>query len=190
VSHWQDLYARFNEIEKGRREREERAQKAAAERAARDSWAEHATDAVMHAIAEAAAARAEDFAAATGHNVSVDYHGPDPALAGRAPAMTFVRLSYDDVGVLLYSYCTSGELPSLHFVHPQPTAPGSVVHPTFISTFAAVVTPAGEGYALRRPGNGGEHSDRVSVEELVFRAFQLLVEGRSRVPTRLAVHAA
>ncbi len=178
---WDELFRRFQSFEDGRRE-DERAR--AAETAALEEfhqWCAAATDRVMADLAAVASSRAEQFEAQTGHAVEVTYPSHPPiSLGAPGPDLSFLRMSLADSHVHVYSYRGRGSLPVLHLVH---TSERNLPRHRRLVSSAGCFIARGEDdtYQLRnvRTEAGGEATP-ASLDDLVFRAFELLVQSLRR----------
>ena len=184
TNRWDELFQRFKNFENDRK-KDERS-KAEAEQALREfeAWCAKATDQVMADIARTAQQRAVDFEDHTGRTVKVRYPSHEAIGLGRGgPYMTFARLSLDDSHVHIYSYRGSGSLPAIHLLH---------THEERLPRHRRLVSQPGcfvarrpdDGYELRNVRKDDEEATPTTVDDLVFQAYDLLVQTVRKPPHR------
>ncbi len=183
MARWQDLYDRFSTIDRSRREERDRA--AATERELA-RWCDCTMDDVMTRIHAAALERAREFEEHTGRVVVVAYPSHPPfGDANGGPSMRFMSFLLDGAVLHLYSHRVPGSLPVLQFAlggdarQPHGKRSGNdLLRSRLLSVPACVVERLpDDGYALLRAATRkAAEPEAVSLDDLVFRAFDLVVE--------------
>lgn len=201
MSPWTHLYARYNQIDDDRRARElwHAAQQQA--RAAFDAWSASTVEAVMRAFFEGAARQSVAFEEHTGARVLLkDASDRTVCTASGDAKMRILEMHLCEARLHFYSFSEPGRPPRFYFMPtqvPRRGMRGARRYRTLISVAACQAVPTGDGYELR-PLEGvlpGSASPPISLDDLVFRAFWLLVEEVERVgvaaalPPRLAMPA-
>ncbi len=187
MDRWDDLYEQMRALDVEREKRETRVAVDAEERRLFDEWCTKVTDTVMQRIADVAEERARELEARTGKRMRVEYPSRDPILCEPdGPCMSFMSLTLEGSELQLYSYRGPGDLPFIHFVPIPPQAPPSSARPKhhrLISVPGAFIARHADGsWELLRARSGGddEPAEPTSIDELVYRAFELLVASLKR----------
>lgn len=187
MDRWKSLFEKFNREESARLLVQRRAQQEAEARQAFDAWCTSTTDQVMSGVCESARHHALEFQAATGRPVSVLYPARPPLdLQPDGAHITFLRLELRGSRVEFYAHRGPGLLPFFHFVHTHDDAQRKRINRVVASLPACYAARLPDGrWELRRAGPAPAPevaSDVVSLEELVYRAFELLIEGIEALP--------
>ncbi|MBI5535031.1 MAG: hypothetical protein HY898_20045 [Deltaproteobacteria bacterium] len=187
MNQWQNLYDRFVglDLERRRREKLERARAEAIQ--AFDAWCSQAVDNTMREIHHAMSRRALDFERCTGCAVQVQYPAR-PAIKAPpdGPYMTFLHLHVGFSQVHLYSHRLSGAWPLLHSILVASDArsgPPSLRNRTLVTLPRCMIVQRADGVQqLRRvaPADPQRDGEPIDVEEVVYRCFELLVDGLRR----------
>lgn len=180
MNRWRALFDEYKTHEAERLEADRRARAAKAELFELERWSKAAVETVMDQIAAEAARRSDELAEHAG--VRIEIAAPRRAPARQPGAeVTYIGLTRGDDLVYVYAYSERGHLPLLHFM--LPAYDGYLErprHPRLVSL---------PGCRLVRRQDGGTELERVrvdgslakdattSVEDLVFRAFELLLRG-------------
>lgn len=201
MSPWTDLYARYNQVDDARRAREQWHAAHQQARAAFDAWSASTVDAVMKAFFEGTARQSVAFEEHTGARVLLkDASDRTVCTASGDAKMRILEMQLHEARLHFYSFSEPGWPPRFYFMPtqvPRRGAHGARRYRTLISVAACQAVPAGDGYELR-PLEGvspGYPSPSIILDDLVFRAFWLLVEEVERVgvaaalPSRLATPA-
>lgn len=193
MSGWDDLYDRLSALRHVRRERA-RNDEEVAEREL-SAWCAVATEQLLRDLVDLATERAKEFERRTGRVVVVVYPS-DPPLGNPSagPSLAFMKLTVDGATLHLYAHRAPGALPVVHFAFA-----GDVLKPTpgrkrrdakdllrsrLTSLPACVVDRNGSGYVLYEPrGRHNAEPQLVSLDSVVFDAFELLVEELRAVDT-------
>lgn len=187
MDRWDELYEQMRALDVEREKRESIAAVDAAERRLFDEWCTKVTDTVMQRIAEATREHARELEARTGKHMEVEYPSRDPIeCEPDGPCMSFMTLTLEGSELQLYSYRGPGDLPFIHFVpiprQPPPSA-GRPKHHRLISVPGAFIArhPDGSWELLRtRTSDDDEPAESTSIDELVYRAFELLIASLKR----------
>lgn len=187
MDHWKSLFDKFNREESVRVEKQRRALDEAEARRSFDAWCSAATEQVMTAVCESAREHAVEFQSHTGCPVLVQYPSRRPLdMEPDGAHITFLRLELRGSRVEFYAHRGPGLLPFFHFVHTHADAQHKRMNRVVASLPACYAARLADGrWELRRAGPApapGSASDLVSVEELVFRAFELLIECLDALP--------
>lgn len=185
MSRWDQLFDRMRELEAERREAERRLREAEAARRERDAWAEGALDAMWQAFMSEVDARSAELTRATGRAVEMVRHVRTQDAAGGLAALRILELRLGVSVVYLYSHHASGGEVHVHVAQwPAPDA-SRRRHHRMISLPVCTLERVGEqGWELCRISSGGKPRS-LKVEDIVFRAFELLVFGLERPDPRL-----
>ena len=187
MDQWQNLYDRFAGIDRERRHRErvERLRRDAL--LAFDDWCARAVDRALDQIQAALSIRAQDFEKCTRCAVEVLYPASAPISAPpQGPFMTFLHLRAARSQVHLYSHRLSGAWPLLHMILVAGNAhgaPPSLRDRTLITLPSCmIVQHADLGHDFRRvaPADPDRDGRPMSLDEVVYRCFELLVDGLRR----------
>ena len=192
---WDALYRRVRKADERSRalEREERA--AREEEAELDAWCDRVTNIVMRAVRDHAMRRARDFEKESGKTIKVKYPSyPSVGDAAGGPTMKFMRFALDGVRLHLYSHRAPGSLPHLHWVI-APRRPGprsedesteardvvrQQVHTSPSCVIARLPDDVFELRLIRDGGDDGPAATPVTVDDVVYRAFRLLIAAAQR----------
>lgn len=185
MSRWDELFSKMRRIESERLELERRQREAEEARRERDAWAEAALDAMWRGVAHEVEARIGDFTRATGRRIEVVRHLRSQEAAGGLAALRILELRLASSVVYLYSHHALGGEVHVHVA--QWPAPGGrdKRHHRMISLPVCTLERVGaRDFALRRISPA--HAGRVlRVEDVVYRAFELLVFGLERPDPRV-----
>jgi hypothetical protein len=187
MDRWDELYEQMRAVDVARTERAQRAAADAEERRLFDEWCAQVTGTVMQRIADVATERATALEEHTGKRMRVEYPSRAPIeYTPGGPAMTFMTLDLEGSLLQIYSYRGPGDLPFIHFVPiPRQASPsaGRPKHQRLISVPGAFIARHQDGSweLLRaRLSDDDEPAEPTSIDELVYRAFELLVASLSR----------
>ena len=187
LTSWNELYARFGEIDRARQAREQWRLSELEARRAFDAWSERTTGAVMKAFLAFAADRSVEFERNTGARILLKYPAHRTIGTGEdGAAMRFLEMHLREARVHFYSFAEQGRLPLFYFMPTQATrrgAYGGRRFRTLISVAAcqAIRTPD-DGYELcLQAGMTPGTTPNVKLDDLVLRAFGLLLEELERV---------
>jgi hypothetical protein len=188
LTSWNDLYARFGEIDRARQAREQWRLSELEARRAFDAWSERTTQSVMKTFLAFAADRSVEFERNTGARILLKYPAHRTIGTGEdGAAMRFLEMHLREARVHFYSFAEQGRLPLFYFMPTQATrrgAYGGRRFRTLISVAAcqAIRTPD-DGYELRLQAGmtPGTTPPVVGFDELALRAFGLLLEELERV---------
>jgi hypothetical protein len=140
-----------------------------------DQWCAEAVDATMQRLADLARERAAEFEREFGEPVEVAYPSHAPLRFGDAgPWMTFLSLSLGKDEVHIYSTRADGGLPYVHFAFSPPEHSGRLM-----SVPGGFIAKAADDEPRLRsiPGSDSERSGELDPDDLVLRAFELLLMG-------------
>lgn len=180
MDRWRQLFVEVTAQEAGRLEADRRSR--AALRAAQEleAWSRSAAPAVMDSLEVACRARADELARMTGVAVSVTRSAPTSVDSKDGCARVLGLSLRDRVHeVVIYGYLHSGNLPVIHFLM---NAKGGGVqvgrHRRLVSFPGCRVTPGDDGRPVLRPvgrSTPTSGSEQLTTDDLVFRAFELLL---------------
>jgi len=164
---WEQLFAGFSERQRAKQEQTQSLRELAA-------WYDEQTQLVMSLVREVVAERAAEFEQRTGRSVDVKWPSHPPLnLDPDGPFMSFMALAIPGREVHLYSHRVGLGPPMIHFL---------VIRPDQDERRNRVLGRAGcrierrEGGGFLLQGVGGGLSQGVlSVDDLVYRAFELLL---------------
>lgn len=186
MDRWDELYEQMRALDAEREQRDERVAVDAEERRVFDEWCVQVTDTVMQRIADVAREHARELGARTGKHMAVEYPSRDAIKSEPdGPYMSFMTLTLESSALQLYSYRGAGDLPFIHFVPLPPEAPPTGSRPKhhrLISVPGAFIARHQDGSweLLRARTADDEPAESTSIDELVYRAFELLVAGLRR----------
>ena len=188
MDRWRALYDEYRESETERLERARLERQAESQRRAYEAWARASVEKVLGEVACCAERRSEELTRHAGVRIRVS--PPHRAPRAARGEITFVEIRHDEGAVYVYAYLELGHAPLLYFL-----IPGDVgfldhpKHPRLISLPGArlVRSPDGE-VLLRRVSRDGTTADPsdLGVDDIVFRAFELLLRGRCARRARLS----
>jgi hypothetical protein len=187
VDKWDKLYERVVTLDRDRRERERLERERADAIRVFDAWCAQATEAVMLDLHAQLSQRAVEFEQRARASVEILYPARAPiATPPEGPFMTFLHLHVAYSQVHLYSHRLSGAWPLLHMIlvasDPR-TGPPSMRNRTLVSSPGCMIVQRADGAReLRRvcPTDPQHDGEVMTVEEVVFRCFELLVDGLRR----------
>lgn len=178
MSRWDQLFSRMRQIESAQREADRQRREADRARKEQDEWAERALDELWAAAEAEVNVRVESFSESTGSRVEPIRHSNAEQLAG-LPALRILELRLGSSAVYLYSHHAPGCHVHVHVAHWPVSDPNHRRHHRMISLPVCTLDRVGErGWQLRRVQSSGDKL--LSVEDLVYRAFELLVFGLER----------
>jgi len=182
VDPWKTLIDKFNSDEALRREKARRLQQEALELQAFEDWCQQVTEHVMVSVCEMSKTYGVEFEAQTGCRVTIKYpaRGAIKVLPD-GPHMSFLGLELLSSRVEFYAHRGSGSLPFFHFVQSNISieARKNRKHDVMASIPACYAARCPDGsYELRRAGSVGA-GDVLTIQALVIRAFEILIEGVS-----------
>lgn len=137
------------------------------------TWYDEQTELVMTLVRQVASERAASFAQGSGVEIEVKSPSHPPInIDPDGPFMSFMCLRVGDREVHLYSHRVGTGAPVIHFVvaadrSAGPERKGLLGHPG-----CRIERRDGGGFLLRRVGTA---QDVLSVDDLVYRAFELLL---------------
>jgi hypothetical protein len=176
---WRGLFDDYRSAEAERLERERRRQELETSRREHDAWCQQAVREVMAAVAQAASRRADELALEAGVRVEVRplRHGPGRPLKAEIAYLELVR---GRDSIYLYAYREPGHAPLIHYL--MPSYDGVVErakHPRIVSFPGCRIARGDEGdpVLLQNPIDPSAGAEVVSIDDLIFRAFELLLRG-------------
>ena len=178
MSRWNQLFSRMTEVEAERLEAERREREALAARADFDAWAVRALSDVWKSITGVVEVRVRELVQATGRRVALSPRVQGIEGPRGLPALRILELRIDSSVAYIYSHHVSGSPPHFHLAH-WPAPSKGRRHHRMMSFPVCIIERAGvEGWALRR--SVGPSRDPLQVDDVVFRAFELLIGGVER----------
>lgn len=182
MSRWEELFNRMRQIESERLEAERRQREAEEARRELDAWAEAALDAMWAAAMLEVEARSADFTRATGRPIAVVRHvRTQEGLA----ALRILELRLGVSIVYLYSHHAVGGEVHVHVAQwPAPDGTRRRHHRMISLPVCTLERVGQQGWELSRISPGAR-SRTLAVEDIVYRAFELLVFGIERPDPRL-----
>jgi len=144
-----------------------------AARAEHDAWASAALDDFWKRTEKAIAQRADELAVATGCPIRQSSEKAPPDTLGRVRVL---ELRVGSSIVYVYSHHVGGSNPLVHLAHWPASSPHRH-HRMMSFPMCAIERSETHAWTLRRIL---DPRDELSVDDLVFRAFELLVLGLSR----------
>lgn len=183
---WNALYARYQDIDRTRLAREQQQQAQLEARRAFQAWSERTTRAVMTDFFEKAAFQAVQFEQRTGARVLIKCPADSPLGATDVEgSRRVVVMHLHEARLHFHSYAGSTGLPRFYFMPTQAPRPGQNGRRRFrtlVSIVACRAVPTqDDGYLLDAGPLMGEGHHPIDVDDLVFRAFFLLMEEFERV---------
>jgi len=188
LTSWNDLYARFAEIDRAHQAREQWRLSELEARRTFDAWSDRTTDAVMKAFLAFAADRSLEFERHTGVRVLLKYPAHRTIGTGEdGAAMRFLEMHLREARVHFYSFAESGRLPLFYFMPTQATRRGAFGGRKFRTLISVAACQAirmpNDGYELRL--QAGMTPDApppvIGLDYLALRAFGMLLEELERV---------
>jgi hypothetical protein len=181
MSRWQSLYDEYRMHEAERLEADRRARELEVARRDFEAWSRTAVAQIIGELGSEAERRSEELALHAGVRIRVK---PPRTAPGRHPRaeVTFVELSRAGDTVYLYAYLELGHAPLVHYL--IPSYEGFLErarHPRLLSLPGARLERAPDGGVVlaRIAIDGSPVPDApTTVDDMVFRAFELLLRGR------------
>lgn len=187
MDRWRALFDEYRESEAERLERERRERQAEALRADYEAWARRSVEQVVGDIARGARERSEELARHAG--IHLDVKPPHRAQRSARGEVTFVELRQGDDVVYVYAYLEPGHAPLLYFLIPGDVGYLEPKHHRLVSLPGARFVRGPEGRVLlKRIARDGSTPDpaELGVDDILFRAFELLLRGRCAHRARLS----
>ena len=183
MSRWNQLFAQMREVEAERLEVERREREALATRADYDAWARQALSDVWKSLTSVVEVRARELVQATGRRVALSPRVQGIEGLRGLPALRILELRIDTSVTYVYSHHVSGSPPHFHLAHwPAPSKPRR--HHRMMSVPICTIERVGrEGWALRR--TVGAPREPLQVDDIAYRAFELLIGGIERPDRRV-----
>ncbi|MCA9595759.1 MAG: hypothetical protein KC776_20735 [Myxococcales bacterium] len=183
MDRWEELAREIAAAEAERLEHERRELEAQRERERLWQWSQAHAAEVMNAIALTAARRADELGTRTGLRFAI--RGPEHNRIHQPSSaqVWVVRVASHDRQIALYAYASPGSLPLVHYLLDGDV--GWIRAPRrqrLVSFPGCRITPTASGeHLLRRLGRDGttEPGADLEVDDLVFRAFELLLRGEA-----------
>lgn len=172
---WSELYQRYADLDAERQANEKNRADAAEAARQRETWCSDVEDRVMAALAKVAQRRAREFGESTGATVEVDYPAEKPIFAQElGHRMSFIGLRLGGSRVHIYSTRPHAMLPHVHLVH---THQSDATRKRLVSIPGCVVVRSGDdGFELLRRDEKTRVAEPATIEDVVYRAFELLVD--------------
>lgn len=169
-TNWGKLYQAFGDAvaDRVRLSEEQREREAAI--AEFDNWCARAVESVMQQCHVDAQNRAREFFEHTGHQIAVRYPDAPPIVTDDTISVLCLTIELGQAVVHVYSSRTSGRMPYIHITY----ASGSKTRRLLCIAGCALVRTGPEDFALREIVRG-EPQRVINADDLVFRAFELLV---------------
>lgn len=188
MSQWNSLYSRMKSLEAERLEAERQRRSVEAARAEHDAWARTALLDFWERLLRDVQRRAEEFRKQTGCPVEVVSRGGEPQRPADLPSLQVLELRLATSVVYLYTHHASGSAPLVHLAHWPTAEAGHRHHHRMMSFPMCSLDRVDEaGWRLRQLLGAREPA---TVDDLVYRAFELLVLGLERPEqSRLAAKA-
>ena len=193
---WNQLYVELTAAEAGRIEAERRQKSAHADREDLLRWSRAACQTVIGKAETIARGRAAELQARAGLTVEVQApewstlrHPSDPTESPSAEIGS-MRLKCRNDEIILYTHCTPGRLPTLHFLmRTQRSWPQPERNPRLVTIPGCRITRGEDDVPLLCiVDRHGASSVSTEVDDVVFRAFELLLR-RGSFPGTLRVPA-
>jgi hypothetical protein len=165
---WDQLFDGFSQRRREQRERSDNVRELTA-------WYDQQTEHVMTLIREVARERAGAFDPSSGISIEVDWPSHPPInLDPDGPFMSFMRLRLPQREVHLYSHRVGASSPIIHFVVAGTDTPDAYKRRLIGRPGCRIERREGGGFLLRSAG-GETDGQIVSVDDLAYRAFELLL---------------
>jgi hypothetical protein len=175
VSDWDALYNRFKEAQSVRSDALARAQEAERLKADFNRWTLKIVNHILVDIGKAAETYAVDFEKKT--NAKVTIRAPDVNSPPNpdAPWLSYIKMRLNDT--LVYVYATRGGGAQLHIHMIPDEVSWTDRNRRLCSVAGCFVVRSGEDYELHylKGDPEGSTKDKMPLETMVFRAFELLV---------------
>lgn len=184
MSRWDELFTRMRRLESERLEAERRQREADEARRDQEAWAEAALDSmwsrVMHEVDE----RAKAFTQSTGRSISVVRNLQTLEGTTGLAALRILELRLGDSIVYLYSHHASGSHVHVHVAQwPAPDGARRRHHRMISLPVCTLERVGRHDWALARVAKTGQQT--LKVEDVVYRAFELLVFSLERTDPRV-----
>jgi hypothetical protein len=181
MSRWHALFDEYRAHEAERLEVERRAREVEAARRDFEAWGRTAVEQVISQLCTKIAQRSEELAIHAGVRIRIK---PPRTAPGRHPRaeITFLELSRGQELVYVYAYHELGHAPLVHYL--IPSYEGFLErarHPRLLSLPGARLERAADGSVVlaRLAIDGGPLPEATTtIDDMVFRAFELLLRGR------------
>jgi hypothetical protein len=165
---WDQLFDGFSQRRRQQREQHANVRELVA-------WYDEQTEHVMTLVREVASERAAAFAPGSGLSVEVQWPSHPPInLDPEGPFMSFMRLRLPEREVHLYSHRVGSSAPLIHFVVADKQVPDQPKKRLLGRPGCRIERRDGGGFLLRTVGGEADGSI-VSVDDLTYRAFELLL---------------
>ena len=185
MSRWDELFTRMRRLESARLEAARREREAEGARRDRPARAEPALDALWRAGRVEVEARVAEFTASTGRRIDVVRHLRTLEASTGSAALRILELKLGDSVVYLYSHHATGAHVHVH-VAQWPAADGKHRrHHRMISLPVCTLERVGQrDWALCRVSPTAAPRS-LKVEDVVYRAFELLVFSLERADSQV-----
>ncbi len=185
MSRWDELFSRMRRVEAERLEAERRQREAEAAIRDHEAWAEAALDEMWRAVMTEVEARVAEFAASTGRRIDVVRHLRTLEASTGSAALRILELRLGDSVVYLYSHHAAGSAVHVHVAQwPAPEGKHRRHHRMISLPVCTLERVASRDWALCRVSPNAA-SRSLKVEDVVYRAFELLVFGLERSDPRV-----
>jgi len=165
---WDQLFDGFSQRRRQLRERSEQARELVA-------WYDEQTQLVMTLVREVARERAVAFERSANLSIDVLWPSHPPVnLDPDGPFMSFMCLRLPAREVHLYSHRVGADAPLIHFVVDYPGPPDRPQKRVLGRPGCRIEQRVGGGFLLRTVG-GADNGREVSVDDLTYLAFELLL---------------
>ncbi len=165
---WEKLFHSFSQRQQEKRERTENARELVA-------WYDEQTQLVMTLVREVVSERAAELERNAGIRVEVKWPSHPPInVDPDGPFMSFMTLAIPDREVHLYSHRVGAGAPLVHFVVAGPETVDKPRKRLLGRPGCRIEQREGGGFLLRSV-NGAVQQSVVSVDDLAYRAFELLL---------------
>jgi hypothetical protein len=168
---WDQLFAGFSQRRRAQREKRELSRELVA-------WYEEQVQLIMTLVREVASERAAAFEQSAGLVIEVLWPSHPPInIDPDGPFMSFMCLRIPEREVHLYSHRVGNDEPLIHFVVAGTEGPDKQRKRLLSKPGCRIERRAGGGFLLRSVGTGGVGvgDNIVSVDDLTYRAFELLL---------------
>lgn len=165
---WDQLFDGFSQRRRQQNERRENVRELTA-------WYDEQSHHVMTLLREVARERASEFEPSSGISVEVEWPSHPPInLDPDGPFMSFMRLRRPEREVHLYSHRVGASAPLIHFVVAGTDTPDASKKRLVGRPGCRIDKREGGGFLLRAVGGEADGSI-VSIDDLAYRAFELLL---------------
>jgi hypothetical protein len=176
-NNWGLLYDYFVEAEKHRDELKRKRQEDVAAIQEFEQWCQGAIDRLMNDLKHQALRRSEEFLAATGQTLEVQYpSGPPIMVPDQGPEIRFLKIALGDSQVHIYSSHAVGGVTHIHLLPSQRNSLREN-HRLVSEPGAFLVRRPDDHYELRhmRGDPSGPAGSPMTGDNLLYRAFRLLI---------------